>query len=108
MQIVHSLIAALALTLVVPAAADAAQVDPEVIIYRFPGVRDDGSANFAGTATVFHCTNFSGATETIRFVTRDHNSILVTNKTSLIAHLTTLTAFTHFTASYPIMLLLDT
>ena len=36
--------------------AQAAQTDPEVIIYRFPGIRDDGGTSFTGIATVFHCT----------------------------------------------------
>ena len=38
--------AALAIGMVAPASA--AQSDPEVIIYRFPGVKDDGGAAAVG------------------------------------------------------------
>ena len=38
---------------------------------RVSSVRDDGGV-FAGVATVFRCTNFSGVTESIRFVTRSN------------------------------------
>ena len=55
--------AALAIGMAAPASA--ATTDPEVIIYRFPGVLDNGS----NVATLFHCTNFSGVNENIRFVT---------------------------------------
>jgi hypothetical protein len=82
------------------APASAAQSDPEVIIYRFPGVRDDGGANNAGAATVFHCTNFSGAAENIRFVTRDFNTNLKSNVVQFIPHLGTRTGVTHFVNSY--------
>ena len=98
MKAIHWTIAAAALALVQPTAASAAQSDPEVIIYRFPGVRD-----FNGNptpATVFNCTNFSGATETIRFVTRHHDGGLESNKTVPIAHLATVTASTTNTAAY--------
>ena len=53
MKAIHSMVAALGLAFVLPAPADAAQTDPEVIIYRFPGVRDDGGAASTGVATVF-------------------------------------------------------
>jgi hypothetical protein len=43
---IHSMIAALGLAFVLPAPADAAQTDPEVIIYRFPGVLDNGRGVF--------------------------------------------------------------
>jgi hypothetical protein len=50
MKAIHWIIAAAALAFVLPEPADAATTDPEVIIYRFPGVRDDGSADFVGVA----------------------------------------------------------
>jgi hypothetical protein len=50
--------------------AQAAVGDPELILYRFAGVTDNGGAANQGVAIVFHCTNFSGVTEIIRFVTR--------------------------------------
>jgi hypothetical protein len=101
MKTIHSMIAALALAFVLPAAADAATTDPEVIIYRFPGVRDDGSADLAGVATVFHCTNFSGVTEGMRFVTRTFDGTLKTNVGLNIDHLATITRSTHHVAAYP-------
>ena len=67
--------------------ASAATTDPEVIIYRFPGVRDTAGGTNIGVATVFHCTNFSGVQETIRFVSRDSNTALATNVTFTINHL---------------------
>ncbi len=44
--------------------------DAEIILYRFPGVFDNGAVS-GGVATAFHCTNFSGVPETIRIVIRD-------------------------------------
>ena len=82
------------------APATAAVDDPEVIIYRFPGVRDDGGAANTGVATSFHCTNFSGVPENIRFVTRDFDGTLKSNFFLPVSHLSTLTASTHFTNAY--------
>ena len=90
--------AALAIGMAAPVLA--AQTDPEIIIYRFPGVRDDGGAPSAGIATVFHCTNFSGATETIRFATRFTDGSLASNVTTSIPHLATRLASTHDTVAY--------
>ena len=100
MKSIRSIIAAIGFAFVLPAAADAAQTDPEVIIYRFPGVIDSGTAQNTGVATVFHCTNFSGVVENIRFVTRAANGNLVNNSVFPDAHLATLTASTHETAFY--------
>ena len=100
MKVIHWITAAAALAFVQPAPASAAVGDPEVIIYRFPGVLDDGSVGILGVATVFHCTNFGGATETIRFVTRNTGGDLLQNTTTSIAHLATRTAATHATNSY--------
>src|SRR4051812_44878686 len=100
MKAIHSMIAALALAFVIPAPADAAATDPEVIIYRFPGVRDDGGGPNVGVATVFHCTNFSGVTENIRLATRDIDSTLKANVLGSLNHLVTLTFSTHFVAAY--------
>jgi hypothetical protein len=98
MKAIQWIIAVAALTFVQP--AQAAQTDPEVIIYRFPGVFDDGGVNNAGVATSFHCTNFSGVPENIRFVTRSVSGALLTNIAVPIAHLATLTASTHQTVLY--------
>jgi len=98
MKAIHWIVAAAALTFVQP--AQAAQTDPEVIIYRFPGVRDDGGALFVGVATVIHCTNFSGADETIRWVTRNSLGGLVDNTSFGIQHLQTITVATHINRAY--------
>jgi hypothetical protein len=95
MKAIHWIIAAAAFASVLPAPADAATFDPEVIIYRFPGVTDN-----AGMATVFFCTNFSGVTENIRFVTRAFNGDLIQNSTKSVVHLGTITVNTHQTAAY--------
>jgi hypothetical protein len=100
MKATHWIIAAAALTFVQPTPASAAQSDPEIIIYRFPGVRDDGGAFNAGVATVFHCTNFSGVTENIRFVTRQSTGALVHNTLVTADHLQTWTTATHGTLAY--------
>jgi len=72
-----------------------AQGDPEVILYRFSGVFDNGSGPGVGVATIFHCTNFSGVTENVRFVVRDAVGGVVANFAASIAHLRTLTFATH-------------
>ena len=99
MKAIHSMIAALRLAFVLPAAAGAATTDPEVIIYRFPGVADNGGTN-SGIATVFHCTNFSGVQESLRIVVRATDGTLVGNFSQPINHLQTLTLATHATAIY--------
>ena len=98
MKAIYLMIAAAAFACAEP--VQAGINDPEVIIYRFPGVTDDGGGVNTGVATVFHCTNFSGATENIRFVTRNLIGGLVQNDVVSIAHLATSTAGTHQTRAY--------
>ena len=98
--------ATLAIGMVAPASA--ASSDPEVIVYRFPGVRDDGADTNVGVATAFHCTNFSGVTEFIRLVTRDNDSTLKSNTGDFIGHLVTKTYVTHFVHSYNLQTSLGT
>jgi len=98
MKAIHWIIAAAALACAQP--VQAGVNDPEIIIYRFPGVRDDGAAANTGIATAFHCTNFSGVDETIRLVTRDSGSSLRSNIANVINHLSTLTFSTHATIAY--------
>ena len=108
MKAIHSMIAALGLAFVLPAVADAGVNDPEVIIYRFPGVADTGTAAFTGTATVFLCTNFSGVPENIRFVTRGAGGNLLQNNVVGIPHLVTRTVATHEVIAYITDQLLNT
>src|SRR3954469_25335351 len=75
----------------------AAQADPEIIIYRFPGVLNRGAAANVGVATAFHCTNFSGAAENVRIVLRIKTGELIANQLYPIGHLQTLSASTHST-----------
>jgi hypothetical protein len=70
MKTFYGMVAVAGIVFGLAAPATAATSDPEVIIYRFPGVYDDGGVTNNGVATVFHCTNFSGVTENIRMVTR--------------------------------------
>ncbi len=67
----------------------------ELILYRYPGVRDTESLTNPGVATVFQCTNFSGVTETLRIVVRDPGGVVLANSAFLINHLQTLTVSTH-------------
>jgi hypothetical protein len=106
MRAIHSMIAAAAFAFVQPAPAQAATSDPEVIIYRFPGVVDTiGTSNLA---TTFHCTNFSGTIETTRFVARDFDGSLKANIAIPINHLGTATVSTHGTVAYEEQALLFT
>src|SRR5262249_7096185 len=100
MKAIQRIVAAAAFAFVLPAPADAATTDPEVVIYRFPGVRDDGGAANVGVATVFHCTNFSGVPENIRFVTRNSGGTLKNNDVFSIGHLSTTTMATHVVTAY--------
>jgi len=105
MNVIHLMVAVAAIAhgLLTPAAATIN--DPEIVVYRFPGVLETGGT---GTTTVFHCTNFSGATENIRFATRASNGPIVTNMVTTINSFATLTASTGQTAAYTDNLVLNT
>jgi len=96
---IQALVVSAAVAIGMAAPASAGVNDPEIIIYRFPGVLNLGNAN-SGVATSFHCTNFSGANENIRFVTRGVDGSLLTNLVFPITHLATLTTSTHDTTAY--------
>jgi hypothetical protein len=98
MMILRSLITLAAIAFSVP--APAATTDPEIIIYRFPGVHSTAGVDNVGIATSFHCTNFSGTTETIRVVVRTPSGALATNTTHTIDHLQTLTISTKGTNTF--------
>ena len=108
MKAIHWITAAAAFAFVFSAPADAGVNDPEVIIYRFPGVRDNSGTDFVGVATVFHCTNFSGVEEILRFVTRQHTGTLVTNISFALGHLQNQVVSTHRTGAYGGFISLDT
>ena len=98
MKVIHWIVAAAAFAFV--QSAQAATTDPEVIIYRFPGVLNDGGTMNAGIATVFHCTNFSGENEIVRFVVRNFDGQIMANSAVTIGHLRTRTQSTHSTNAY--------
>ena len=100
MKAIHRIITAAALACVLPAAANAATTDPEVILYRFSGVLDNGGGIGAGVATAFHCSNFSGVPETVRIVVRDSNAGQAANTAFGINHLQTKTFTTHAVTLY--------
>jgi hypothetical protein len=81
------------------APASAAQSDPEIIIYRASGVLDTGTF-VGGVATVFQCTNVSTVSESLRFVIRNFNSVIVVNASFLVPSFQTQTASTNFTALF--------
>ena len=105
MKTMQWLVVSAALAVGTSAPASAAQTDPEVIIYRFPGVAAVAAQNIV---TAFHCTNFSGVTENVRFVTRNFDASLKSNLTMTLDHLATKTASTRITLSYSSSLILDT
>ena len=63
-------------------------------------VFDDGSSANVGTATAFHCTNFSGVQENVRIVTRSQGGALSKNFFFTLDHLSTQGASTHSVSSY--------
>jgi hypothetical protein len=69
--------------------------DPLVLLYLFPGARDNGGADFTGVASAVHCMNFSGATEKIQWVTKNFNAVTTAGKTFIINNEETRTAVTH-------------
>jgi len=108
MKAIHWIIAAAVLAFVEP--AQAGVNDPEVLIYRGSGVLDTGGGSFTGNATAFHCTNFSGVNENIRFVIRNANTTIVANQIIVAGHLGTVTVLTKDPVLFPIgiRLILDT
>jgi len=105
MTSLRCLIAVAALAFTVPAQvavpAQAGVNDPEVLIYRGAGVIDNGGMGLTGNATAFHCTNFSGVPENIRFVVRTATGTLAANSAAAaVAHLNTVTALTKDTVLF--------
>jgi hypothetical protein len=74
--------------------------DPVILIYRVTGVRDDGAAARAGTATALHCTNLSEVAETLQILVRDFTGSLVSNVSRTLNSAQTFTAVTHIAAVF--------
>lgn len=78
----------------------AAQTDPERLIYLFPGVRDDGGGANFGVATAIHCFNFSGVTENVRLVVKNADATVLSSFVANLQDQRTFTAVTHGTVAY--------
>ena len=83
----------------------AATVNPRAFpslttIYVMSGVRDTGSAADTGTATIFHCSNWTASTQQVRFFVRTPNGAVVANKTYLFSAAGTVSLATHGTLVY--------
>ena len=89
-------------------AEPSAVLDPLVQVYRFTGVRDNGGAASTGIATSFHCTNFSGVTESLRIQIRNFDGAVKKDATFNVAHNQTYTMSTKGTTLYSEDAFLDT
>lgn len=100
------LVIAAALAILVPAVAAAAdrRGQASVSIGAFPaltniyvasGVQDSGSGDNTGVATTIHCTNWTGATQQIRFTVKNFNSVTAANQTVNVGAGVTVTKSTH-------------
>jgi hypothetical protein len=69
-------------------------------IYVGTGVTDDGGLASSGVATVFHCSNVSGITASIRFLVLNNAGNSVGDLTLPVEHGVTQSVATHFTAAY--------
>jgi len=83
-----------------PSAGGQALGDTLSLLYVVSGVRDNGAAAFAGTATTIHCTNASTVTESLQIIFRQDNGTIAGNSTFIAASAHTLTASTHDTNAY--------
>ncbi len=86
-----------------PLVPDEAVSSPFKVIYRVSGVTDNGSAPAlvnasSGVATSFHCSNFSGIDEKLKFVIRAAEP--TTTKIIVIPAGKTITASTHGTVVF--------
>ena len=69
-------------------------------IYVGAGVRDHGGAPNVGIATVFLCSNVSGANVAVRFLVLTENGAVADEQAVGVQHGRTVIASTHFTATY--------
>lgn len=69
-------------------------------IYIGAGVRDDGGGPNVGIATVFLCSNVSGANASVRFLVLSESGAVADQETIGIQHGRTVLASTHSTATY--------
>ena len=69
-------------------------------IYVGGGVRDNGGAFEAGSATVFHCVNVSGVSTSVRFLLLSNIGNVLASATRTVVHGQTTTVSTHSTIAY--------
>jgi hypothetical protein len=69
-------------------------------IYVGSGVRDNGGAENAGTATTFHCSNVSGVTAQVRLSVLSSGGVVLSDPTFTLLNGRTLTVSTHNTLTY--------
>jgi hypothetical protein len=72
--------------------------DPQKLIYRISGIRDNGAASGVGIATTIHCTNFGPVAETVRYQLKSASGSVVANVSKTIGAGGTEAASTHATA----------
>jgi hypothetical protein len=73
---------------------------PIMLIYRVPGVSDDGSGDFVGNATSFHCTNLSDVAETLVIIVHKFDGTIASNLSFTVPSANTFTASTHNTSIF--------
>jgi len=69
-------------------------------IYVGTGVKDSGSANEAGVATAFQCSNVSGASAQLRFLLLDRFGMVIGSFTTVVPHGDSEGASTHSTVFF--------
>jgi len=83
-----------------PGVAPQALSDPQTIVYRTSGVRDNGGAINTGVATSFHCTNYGNVSELVRIKIFNFNGTNVSDNTFTVPSKRTHTASTHGTVAF--------
>ena len=96
----NNYLAAVALAAVLGQPAAAVTFPSLTTIYVGSGVRDNGGAGGVGTATVFHCTNVSGVSASVRYLVLNPVGQVSASTTITLPHGQTRTAATHNTAAY--------
>src|SRR5262245_14756797 len=74
-------VAGMVLAEAAPAKAQAMQ-----LLYIYSGVTDNGAAANVGVATSFHCSNFSGADQSVQVVVFANTGTLLANVTRVISN----------------------
>ena len=101
MKFLPWIVATVALASLTPTPAPAASGGPVSLVYRISGLRDDGSAAFAGVASAVTCTLYSGVNEDLVVAVRNFLGNLVTAQTySNLVPFRTFTVVTHSQSTF--------